>query len=73
MTQRDKDGYFISLPSFLWKLSCTIIYVPSLPLFSRPGQSQGLLYKQHVIHSFSNPFPPTAKPKRLEMALPVIK
>ena len=30
-----------------------------ISIFSRPGQSQGLLYT-FVIHSFSNPFPPTA-------------
>ena len=32
-------------------------------IFSRPGQSQGLLYKHlcnSFIHSFSNPFPSTA-------------
>ena len=43
--------------------SCTFI--------SRPGQSQGLLYKQpchslinSFIHSLSHPFPPTALPRR---------
>ena len=32
--------------------------------FSRPGQSQGLLYKQPFNHSLSEPFPPTALLRR---------
>lgn len=34
-----------------------------IPIFSRPGRSQGLLYKQSCdsfIHSVCEPFPPTA-------------
>ena len=50
------------------------------PLFNRPGQIQGLLYKHlrySIIHSLIPPFPPqlygAATPEQLEIDLPVIK
>ena len=52
-----------------------VLYYLLTSIVSKPGRSQGLLYKH--INSLSNPYPPqlygAAKPTRLGMMTPVAK